>query len=228
MPVPEILPLTVIVFPPSANVPLVNAKPVHVNAPFTFNVAGVALVLFKVRAVIEVTDEGIFKGPASVPPKLKAPVMVRFPLPEIAGPFNVSANAPIENVPLVNANVPDSVNAALAETVAGVVLLLLMVKLLRAVTLFGTLNGPAFDPVKLKLEDDVVTKLPAPIEIGFPAIVSVLLPVRFNAPAVSVNVPLIDKALFTKTPAALFIVRLFNTLDEEGISNPKLAEVVPL
>ena len=61
-------PFTVIIFPPSAIVPLVKTKPVHVNAPFTFNVAGVALVLFKVRLVIEETDAGIFNGPALVPP----------------------------------------------------------------------------------------------------------------------------------------------------------------
>jgi hypothetical protein len=78
-------PFTVIIFPPSAIVPLFKAKPVHVNAPFTFNVAGVALVLFKVRLVIEETDAGIFNGPALVPPKLKALDMVKFPEPEIAG-----------------------------------------------------------------------------------------------------------------------------------------------
>ena len=111
VPVPDMLPLTVNVFPPSANVPLVNAKPVHVRAPFKFNVAGVALVLFKVRAAIDVIVEGIFNGPASVPPNDKAPVVVSVPVPDIAGPFSVNAYAPAFNPPLVNANVLPMVSA---------------------------------------------------------------------------------------------------------------------
>ena len=198
---------------PLCKLPLVNASPVQDKLLFMFTIAGTALVLFKVKVVREVTEDGIFKGPTSVPPKLRAPVTVRLPVPEIAGPFKIRELAAIARLPLVKASVPDMVNPAPALTVAGEALVLFMVRLFKAVTELGILKGPEFDPVKIRFEDDVVTKVPDPTEMGFPAIVSVLLPVSFNAPEVSVNVPLIDKALFTKTPAALFIVRLFNTLD---------------
>ena len=113
LPVPVIFPVTEIVLPPSANVPLVKAKePDKVIPELAFKVAGVPFVLLSVKLFNAVILEGIANGPALVPPKDKfeEDVVVKLvAVPAIAAPFKFKVFAPTVNVPVVKVRVPFTV-----------------------------------------------------------------------------------------------------------------------
>ena len=110
------------------------------------------------------------------------------------------------NVPLVNVKLPAIEIAEFTVIVAGVVLVLLIVKLLNAVTLEGILNGPAFDPPKDKSDDEVVAKLVAVPAIAPPFNANVFVP-TVNVPVVKVSVPVIVGLAAKVKPPELFTSR---------------------
>ena len=81
----------------------------------------------------------------------------------MAGPFKVSVLLPTANEPLVKANVPAIVTEELSFIVAGVPLVLFMVRLFKLETPKGIVIGPALVPPKTKLEEVVVVKVPVPV-----------------------------------------------------------------
>ena len=209
--------------------PLVKARfPEQMIDEFRVKVAGIAFVLFNVRLDKAVKEEGILNGPASVPPNESEleDVVNNVPEPEIGAPFKESVNAPIFNVPLFNARVPPIVTEPERLYVAGVELVLLMVKLFRLPVIPGIEMGPAFVPLKINVEEEVPEIVPE-VTLQLPIIVNVLEP-NDNAPFVKIAVPLTVTFPFKKTPPTLFIVRLFKIDEDEGISYPHTYAVEPL
>ena len=92
-----------------------------------------------------------------------------------------------------------------------------MVRLFIAETPAGIVIGPAFEPLKIKLEDEEVANVPEPDVV--PLIVNVF-PDTANVPAVKVSTPFTVTFPPILTPPALFTVRLFSTDDVAGISKP--------
>ena len=166
------------------------------------------MVLFMVRLFKLETPKGIVIGPALVPPKTKLEevVVVNVPVPDVAGPFKVSVLLPTANEPLVKANVPAIVIEELSFIVAGVPLVLFMVRLFKLETPKGMATGPASVPPKTRLEEVVVVNVPVPV-VDEPFKLSVLLPTA-KAPVVKASAPVIIGLPVKVKPSASFNSRL--------------------
>lgn len=123
----------VMLFEPGLRLPLVRVSKFETaRLLFKLKVAGVALVLLKVRLVNAVTVEGMSIGPAFDPPKLKleeALGMKLVAVPPMVGPFRDNVLAPTLNKPFVKVKVPAMARFDPSET--DPLLVLLMVRLFR-------------------------------------------------------------------------------------------------
>ena len=201
--------LSVRVFAPIEKSPLVS-----VNVPSNSRSACIAepLALFKVKLFNALMDEGIFT-PLPLPEMVMEDVLPALRLaavPEMAF-LSVRVFAPIEKSPLVRVKVPFIITSPPIP----IPLPRFMVRLFKLTT--GRLVL-APEPPKVILEDVPPFKEPDAAETA-PLSASVLPPIE-KPPLVSVNVPSNSRSACIAEPLALFKVKLFNALMDEGIFTP--------
>ena len=164
------------------------------------------LMLLRVKLIRAVTLLGMNTA-LEEPPKTREDVIDRLAaVPAIAGPSSSRVFTPTENTPLVRVSVPAMVRLEFKLTP----FVLLIVRLLRAVTLLGIVTELE-EPPKTRLEADVVDRLVGVPAIAGPSSSRVFAPTE-SVPLVRVSV-LVTLAFWLRvTPVELLIVRLLTVV----------------
>ena len=136
------------------------------------------------------TLEGIFIGPAWVPPKTRDDddVVINLASTFIGAPFNVNVLAPTERVSSDMLKVLSTLNDPLVDTFIGFAFVLLIKKFFNVVTVLGMTTASAVDPLRINVDVESVMSFPLLVLIT-PFNVKESSP-TLSVPVVNVKLPL--------------------------------------
>ncbi len=209
----EMAPLSVSVLAPIESAPLARVS-VALMVGLPFNVTPLALLTVRLFNAATLLGTVML---VELPPKerLEEEVVAKLPaVTAIAGPLSVKVLAPTVKVPLVRVSVPPKVKLLFKV----MPLVLLTVRLFRAVTLLGTTMLPELPPQE-RLEEEVVDKLAGVPVMAGPLSVKVFAPTE-KVPLVRVSVLPRARLLFNVTPLALLIVKVLSAVTLLGMFIP--------